>query len=89
MPRHLPLHPVLTSACQKSNNIFDNLPMLTSTAPIEKDELDRYLSTETEPIVDALHWWVEKQGVYPRLARMACDFLSIPGQSVATSSSCR
>ena len=61
--------------------------MLTRKAPIEKDELHRYLSTETEPVVDALQWWVERQGAYPHLARMACDFLSIPGKTLSVSSS--
>ena len=62
---------------------------MTMTAQTEQDELDRYLNTETEPVADALQWWVEKRGVYPCLARMAFDFLSIPGKSARESESTR
>ena len=44
------------------------------------DELGRYLASPTEATVDPLLWWIEKQAVYPRLARMALNYLSIPGQ---------
>lgn len=44
-----------------------------------RDELDRYLSTDPEHVSDALAWWYEHKHVYPRLHRMALDYLSIPG----------
>ena len=60
-------------------NIFDNLPALKSVENFE-DELDRFLSTEREVgVVDGLAWWFERKHIYPRLSRMAMDYLSIPG----------
>ena len=44
-----------------------------------RDELDRFLSTDPEHVTDAIGWWYEKRHVYPRLHRMALDFLTIPG----------
>ena len=38
-----------------------------------------YLSTEVENVMDVLQWWYEKCKTYPRLHRMALDYLSIPG----------
>jgi len=36
-------------------NIFDNLPALTAPTTVElRDELDRYLSTDPEHVIDAL-----------------------------------
>ena len=63
-----------------SKNIFDNLPALQAPKPMElHGELDRYLSTDPEHVTDALAWWYEHKHVYPRLYRMAMDYLSIPG----------
>jgi hypothetical protein len=51
------------------------------------DELDRYLSTgRIKNITDPLQWWIENQGAYPRLWRMARDYLTIPGVYHTTSS---
>ena len=44
-----------------------------------RGELDRYLGTDPEHVTDALAWWYEHKHVYPRLHRMALDYLSIPG----------
>ena len=47
------------------------------------DELQMYLSSDTEDIsVNAIQWWQEKKKTYPRLHRMALDYLSIPGTSL-------
>jgi hypothetical protein len=66
-----------------SLNVYDNLPALTtfaSTTPT--DELTRYLRDDIENINigDALQWWADKEHLYPRLSRMALDYLSIPGK---------
>lgn len=45
----------------------------------DDDEVARYLSSPPEPTQDALAWWTERRGSYPKLARMALDYLSIPG----------
>jgi hAT family C-terminal dimerisation region len=44
-----------------------------------RSELDRYLGTDPEHVTDALAWWYGHKHVYPRLHRMALDYLSIPG----------
>ena len=46
------------------------------------DELTLYLSTGPERVNNILAWWYEKRTVYPMLARMALDYLSIPATSV-------
>lgn len=63
-----------------SKNIFDNLPDLAHTSSVEQDELDRYLSAEVEDVKDGLMWWFERRNTFPRLSRMACNYLSIPGK---------
>lgn len=62
-----------------SNNIFDNLPELAPVLSELHDELDRYLSTDTEDVRDGLSWWYERRATFPCLSRMARDYLSIPG----------
>jgi len=60
--------------------MFDDLPALA--APKSSDlrgELERYLRTDPEYVPDVLAWWHEQRKVYPRLSRMAKDYLSIPG----------
>lgn len=64
--------------------MFDALPAF-STGPsfTNEDELSRYL---TEPVItmkpsDTRSWWVSKKNMYPRLVRMALDYLSILGMS--------
>ncbi|TFY74003.1 hypothetical protein EWM64_g10009 [Hericium alpestre] len=69
-----------------NTNIFDNLPALSApTANDGHDELERYLSTDPKPIGDALAWWSHPKHAadFPRLSRMALDYLSIPATSVA------
>lgn len=61
-------------------NIFDTLLQSdTSQSNGIGSELDRYLATGTEKVENALHWWTERRTLYPRLSRMALDYLSIPG----------
>ena len=55
------------------------------SAPLKsdlRDELDRYLSTDPEHVTDAIAWWYEKRSIYPRLHRMALDYLTIPGEFI-------
>jgi hypothetical protein len=61
-------------------NVFDDLPSIS--APIAsklKDELKQYLECPVEDVKDVLLWWIKNRAVYPRLSRMALDYLSIPG----------
>jgi hypothetical protein len=65
-----------------SKNIFDNLPALQAPPPSElRDEFEKYLSTDPEHVEDALLWWYEHKHVFPRLHRMALNYLSIPGMT--------
>ena len=44
-------------------------------------ELDQYLkSPRIKDVKDPLKWWFDNCGSYPRLYRMARDFLMIPGE---------
>ena len=63
-----------------SNNIFDNLPDLSPASPDLFDELELYLSTDTEDVKDAISWWYERHASFPYLSCMAWDYLSIPGK---------
>lgn len=66
--------------------MFDNLPALSAPPKSDlRDELDSYLSTDPEHVTDALTWWHEKRVIYPRLHRMAMDYLTIPGELVLIS----
>jgi hAT family C-terminal dimerisation region len=46
-----------------------------------EDELAKYLSTPRDlHVKDGLRWWYDRKHLYPRLHRMAMDYLSIPGK---------
>lgn len=63
--------------------MFDNIPALAPPKPTElRRELDHYLSSEIEHISDPLAWWHEHWNAYPRLSRMALDYLTIPAMSI-------
>ena len=65
--------------------MFDDLPALAAPKSSElRDELERYLSTDPEFVPDVLAWWYERRHIYPRLSRMAMDYLSIPGSFTYT-----
>jgi len=61
-------------------NIFDNLPDLAQASSDRRDELDCYLASDVENVTDALMWWYERRAAFPRLSRMAQDYLSILGE---------
>ncbi|KIL63966.1 hypothetical protein M378DRAFT_79034, partial [Amanita muscaria Koide BX008] len=64
-------------------NIFDNLPSLAKPKLSHlRDELAIYLSTDVEDITNPIAWWLERRSLYPRLSRMALDYLTIPATSV-------
>lgn len=66
-----------------ANNIFDELPALSAPPKSDlRDELDRYLSADPEHVTDAFAWWYQKRFMYPRLHRMALDYLTIPGELI-------
>jgi hypothetical protein len=60
--------------------MFDNMPTVSGPAKVAlTDELTRYFAAPTEPAPNPLLWWAERRAVYPRLSRMALNYLSIPG----------
>lgn len=64
--------------------MFDDLPALSAPSSSElRDELERYLSTDPEQVSDVIGWWYERRGAYPRLHRMALDYLTIPGAYIS------
>lgn len=67
-----------------SQNIFDNLPALAQPAAALADEITHYLSLDVELPVngDVFAWWKSKEKTYPRLSRMARDYLMIPGACI-------
>ncbi|KIM68762.1 hypothetical protein SCLCIDRAFT_20092 [Scleroderma citrinum Foug A] len=66
----------------RSQNIFNKLPSLAKPkASHEHNELDTYLASDIEDVVDALKWWHERCSTYPCLSRMAFNYLTIPGIS--------
>ncbi|KAG5634503.1 hypothetical protein H0H81_001717 [Sphagnurus paluster] len=65
-----------------SKNMFEDLfdTLSTSSVPVV-DELQLYLSTEVENIIDPIKWWYKKCKTYPRLYQMALDYLTIPSNN--------
>ena len=60
--------------------MFDSLPSLSAPQRLQHSELEKYLNMDPEAVEDPLLWWFEHKHVYPRLSRMALDYLSIPGE---------
>lgn len=48
-------------------------------ARAEKDELTHFLAVGIEQVDDPIVWWQRRTREYPRLSRMALDYLTIPG----------
>ena len=60
--------------------MFDALRSITRLRVSERGhELERYLAIPIEDTDNPLLWWAERRALYPRLSRMALDYLSIPG----------
>ncbi len=74
-----------SQASLSSDNYFDDVyddDQADNGSYENGDELERYLSTEPDRNArNPLVWWHENAHVYPRLLRMARDFLTIPGKS--------
>ena len=52
-----------------------------------KNKLDAYLDAPCVDTDDPLGWWSENRHIYPRLWRMARDYLTIPGMSLLPNNS--
>ncbi|EIW54547.1 HAT dimerization, partial [Trametes versicolor FP-101664 SS1] len=46
------------------------------------DELKRYLASDPVPVTNPIQWWQDRRKAYPRLSRMAIDYLTIPTTAV-------
>ena len=44
----------------------------------KKDEIKAYFELPQRPVADPLAWWIARKDEYPRLAKMALDYLTIP-----------
>lgn len=60
--------------------MFDNLLRAKPAADESDDEIQRYLDAKTEEVENPLASWQARSELYPRLHRMALDYLSIPGK---------
>lgn len=72
------------------DNIFDAMMAFVPTVSLNEttDEFDYFLSTPCESVNgDVLGWWYTRRATYPRLSRMAMDYLVIPGKSLLISCS--
>ena len=49
-------------------------------ADVDGDELQRYLNAPVESVIDPVTWWLDRRSTFPRLSRMALDYLLIPGE---------
>lgn len=67
----------------KSKNQFDNLRarFAQRRTTAFRDELTMYLSTDPEATEDPIAWWYARCKTFPRLSRMALNYLTIPGMS--------
>jgi hypothetical protein len=60
--------------------MFNNLPRRKKAGgSLSSDELARYLAAPSVEVDDPIMWWIENATLYPRLSRMALDYLTIPG----------
>jgi hypothetical protein len=61
-------------------NIFDEEDW-SDDDNANNDELQQYLREPIEKVDDPIAWWLAKASIWPSLARMALDFLTIPATS--------
>jgi len=73
---------IQTAVSTEPTNIFDSIMDILPTSIT--DELHRYLAADVEDVKDGLMWWYERRMLFPRLSRMARDYLSIPGEQVVS-----
>jgi hypothetical protein len=70
---------IQVSTSSEQMNMFDNIMDITPTSSSD-DEIQCYLAADVEDVKDGLMWWHEQRAKFPRLSRMARDYLSIPGK---------
>lgn len=68
-----------------SSNLFDTALDEESDSSLtdSRDELDVYLNADNERDADdPIMWWHQHRYTYPRLSRMARDYLTVPGMCI-------
>ncbi|TFY79033.1 hypothetical protein EWM64_g4980 [Hericium alpestre] len=68
---------------QTADNTFDFGDISVGNEAERISELEEYLRSPVEKVKDPVQWWFSKRHVYPKLSRMALDYLSIPATSTA------
>ena len=64
-----------------SHRVFKKLKVIAPTDPIRSYLKDYPRAAEN---VDPLQWWRNHEAAFPELAKMARDYLAIPGTSTAS-----
>jgi hypothetical protein len=59
---------------------FDDVSLAAPSSFVQS-ELALYLSQPVESVPNPLEWWVKKASMFPRLHRMALDYLTALGMS--------
>ena len=54
----------------------------------EPHELDDYLSQPIEKVRNPITWWWDHRHIFPKLSKMAFDYLSIPGMCFICVATC-
>ncbi|TFY73500.1 hypothetical protein EWM64_g10512, partial [Hericium alpestre] len=67
---------------QTADNTFDFGDISVGNEAERISELEEYLHSPVEKVKDPVQWWFSKRHVYPKLSRMALDYLSIPAALV-------
>lgn len=66
---------------QGSNSFLSGFHSHDEDVNYHEDEVTEYLSSRSKKVVKPLEWWKAHAQQYPRLSRMAFDYLSIPAMS--------
>ncbi len=72
-----------SSSSSADFDVFAHIAMPIAAASAVRNELDDYLTSPREAVNgDPLAWWWEHRRTYPKLSRMALDYLSVPGEYI-------
>ncbi len=61
------------------NGVIDFAIISVTSSLLQASDLDVYLQSAVENVMESLRWWNDNCHVYPTLYHMALDYLSIPG----------
>jgi hypothetical protein len=72
----------MPSGASADTSDFADVSNISVTTDIA-NELDRFLQELVENVKEPLKWWFLNCLAYPKLSRMALDYLSVPPTSTA------